>query len=317
MPEKSTTEIFIEKAISKHGNKYDYSTINYLNNRTKIEIVCPLHGSFTQTPHDHLKPRGCPSCGGKKKQNTEIFIKRAHDIHGEKYDYTLSEYVDMKTPVIIICKEHGRFEQIPDSHLRGNGCGRCNIRQTESKEYFVKRAQEVHGDIYDYSKTVYINSNTKVSIGCRKHGEFIQHIKHHYAGQGCPQCFNRQSKPELEVLALVMNMAPDLEIQTSISPAWMDGKRELDVYISSKNFAIEYNGDYWHSEKFGRDEAWHRRKSDEAKANGITLLHVWDSKWNSDYRDIYISIIEHFINGKTIDRIEQLIEENIWMGGAG
>jgi len=305
-------QYFLDRAREVHGDRYSYGNMNYVKNKEKINITCSKHGVFTQTPHDHLKGRGCPDCGGKKQSNTKEFIEKSKKVHGDLYDYSKTIYTKAIDTVEIICKRHGVFTQRGDSHLSGAGCQECSECEPLDVSHFITRAKEVHGNLYDYSNTVYVNSKTKVNIKCKEHGEFIQSVKGHYDGHGCPSCFHRQSKPELKLIALLMDKYPDVKIKCSLVPEWIEGKREIDIYIPSKNFAIEYNGDYWHSEKFGRDKEWHQRKSDEAKSVGVTLLHVWDSRWNSDYRDVYINIIDRAINGNIAD-VQNLIDENIWI----
>ena len=189
----SSIEEFINKAREVHGNKYDYSKINYMNSRTKVCIICPEHGEFWQTPNDHLNGRGCPKCAGKIKLNTSEFINRAREVHGDKYDYSKVEYVNANTKVCIICPKHGEFWQTPSGHLSGKGCPKCanELRQrtlSSTLEGFIKKAREVHGDKYDYSKVKYVNSHTKVCIICPEHGEFWQTPASHLSGKNCPKC---------------------------------------------------------------------------------------------------------------------------------
>ena len=117
-------DLFIEKSIIIHKNKYNYSLINYINNSTPIKIICPEHGVFEQSPHAHLNGSGCPKCVGFNK-TTEEFIKEAKLIHDNKYDYSLVEYKNATNKIKIICNKHGIFEQTPNKHLNGNGCKHC------------------------------------------------------------------------------------------------------------------------------------------------------------------------------------------------
>ena len=114
MSKKKTKEEFIKEATEKHGDKYDYSNVNYVNNRTKVCIICQEHGEFWQTPSKHLIGRGCHKCKGDKNREmetltTEIFIKKSREKHGDKYDYSKVDYVNGRTKVCIICPEHGEF----------------------------------------------------------------------------------------------------------------------------------------------------------------------------------------------------------------
>ena len=193
MPRKLTTEEFIEKAKKKHGNKYDYSKVEYISARKKVSIICIEHGEFKQTPDNHLRGKGCPTCSGNIKLTTEKFIEKAHVKHGNKYDYSNVEYINAKTKVIIRCIEHGEFKQTPSSHLNGNGCPTCaNIlnykKQSLTTEGFIEKAKKKHGNKYDYSNVKYINNHTKVIIRCIEHGEFKQTPGSHLSGCGCPTC---------------------------------------------------------------------------------------------------------------------------------
>lgn len=118
---------FVRQAKNVHGSeKYNYSKVNYINSYTKVIISCLTHGCFSVTPNSHLSGRGCPSCAGNKKLNTENFIEKAKATHDSKYDYSKVEYVNTVSKVIIVCHEHGDFEQKPNSHLNGNGCPSCS-----------------------------------------------------------------------------------------------------------------------------------------------------------------------------------------------
>jgi hypothetical protein len=119
---KHTNLSFIQKSIEKHGNKYDYSLVNYINNRTKVRIICPLHGEFEQNPYDHSTGIGCLKCSGKFKFTNEIFIKKSIEKHGNKYDYSLVEYINSVKKVKILCPIHGEFNQSPNCHMGGKGC---------------------------------------------------------------------------------------------------------------------------------------------------------------------------------------------------
>ena len=192
--ERLSLDSFINKAKKIHGNKYDYSKVEYINSQTKVCIICPKHGEFWQIPNDHLKGFGCSSCSGLKKHTKESFIEKAKEVHGDKYDYSKVEYINSKTKVCIICPKHGEFWQKPNSHISNKqGCIKCfeEKRGYEIKynlEIFIKKAKEVHGDKYDYSKVKYINSQTKVCIICPKHGEFWQTPREHLQGFNCQKC---------------------------------------------------------------------------------------------------------------------------------
>jgi len=190
---KHTSEDFIQKSLVIHGDKYDYSKVDYKKALSKVIIVCKLHGQFFLTPSCHLKGRGCRLCGTinslkKRTSNTQSFILKAREVHGEKYDYSKLDYKNNHTKVIIICKEHGEFEQIPSNHLAGSICHKCSGHYQPTTEEFILKAKEVHGERYNYSKVDYKNNHTKVNIICKKHDKFKQTPSCHLSGQGCPVC---------------------------------------------------------------------------------------------------------------------------------
>ena len=133
MVKKLTISDFVKRARDIHGNKYDYSKVEYINSKTKVCIICPEHGEFWQAPYSHLNGQGCPKCAGNIKLNTNEFINKAREVHGDKYDYSKVNYVDTHTKICIICPEHGEFWQTPADHLRGIGCPNCNSSKLESE----------------------------------------------------------------------------------------------------------------------------------------------------------------------------------------
>ena len=138
MPKIITTPMFIEKANQVHNNIYDYSKVEYINNKTKVCIICHKkdengieHGEFWQDPNHHIQSHcGCPKCALEasslnQRKNIEQFIKEANQIHNNKYDYSKVQYKNNYTKVTIICPKHGEFKQSPQNHLRGQQCPEC------------------------------------------------------------------------------------------------------------------------------------------------------------------------------------------------
>ena len=202
---KDNKKQFIEKAMAVHGDKYDYSEVNYIDSQTKVCIICPKHGEFWQMPYSHIGGQGCPKCYNEERKRGRIktleqFIGKAIAIHGDKYDYSKVEYTDCMTKVCIICPKHGEFWQTPSSHLQGKGCKKCGIEKTHSimsNEKFIEKARAVHGDKYDYSKTKYKSPFEYVTITCKKHGDFIQKASYHLSGNGCSKCGYEKVKENL------------------------------------------------------------------------------------------------------------------------
>ena len=192
---KRTLEEFIALANEVHSNKYTYIKAVYLHSKTKLTITCPIHGDWEQTPGNHLSGKGCSKCVGKHKLTTVEWIDNAKAVHGDKYDYSLVNYINARTKVKITCKEHGPFHMTPNAHLGHykQGCPTCGqMYQAETQRdtitSFIQKAISTHGNLYDYSKVNYIESSKAVTIICPVHGEFEQTPNSHIQGSGCQKC---------------------------------------------------------------------------------------------------------------------------------
>ena len=275
-----------------HGDKYNYSKFEYINNKTKSCIICPEHGEFFMTPDNHLHKHGCPKCKSEKTSknflsNSEEFIKKAREIHGDKYDYSKAEYINSRTKVCIICPIHGEFWQTPNSHLAGNGCLKCSGKFKPTKENFIEKAKQVHGDKYDYSKVEYIDSKTKVCIICPEHGEFWQTPDGHInQKQGCPICKESRLEKELSFLLKENN----INFIRQYRSKWL-GSQSLDFYLPDYNIAIECQGiqHYEPISFFGGKKAFEKQlfndklKKEKCFKNNVKLLlysNVNNSKTN-------------------------------------
>ena len=200
--------LFIDKAMIIHKNKYDYSKVIYINAKTKVEIICPIHGSFFQIPTNHIKGSGCSGCKQDKIQitkphNINEVLKKFQKTHGDKYDYSKVKYTNSQTKVEIICPLHGSFFQLPSKHAFGQGCYECGLIsnktiQTGTKksisskrltnEEFILRSTKIHNNKYEYSITNYQTLKDYVKIICKDHGVFHQIAGKHLLGRGCPNC---------------------------------------------------------------------------------------------------------------------------------
>ena len=307
MPKKITTEQFIKQAREIHGDKYNYSKVEYVNNTTSICIICPEHGEFWQHPNYHLQNHGCPKCGIKKikeskKYNTEEFIKKAREVHGDKYDYSKVQYIDSKTKVCIICPEHGEFWQVPAKHLNGRGCNKCAViykgfKKRKERDNFIKEAKQVHGDKYDYSKVEYVNNKIKVCIICPEHGEFWQIPSVHLNNKsGCPKC----NTSKLEVLTKKVLTKNNVEFEEQKTFDWLKykNKLKLDFYLPDYNIAIECQGEqHFKKFRFEKDDKKliqrvkrDNRKKELCEQNGIKIVYI---DWNE--KDIEEKIIKNLL----------------------
>ena len=305
--QKSNEEEFIQKAKLIHGDKYDYSKVIYTTAINKIIIICKEHGEFNQIANSHLSNHGCQKCANinnsnSKKLNTEIFIKKAKLIHGDKYDYSKVEYIQNDKEVIIICKKHGESYQTPIYHFNGYGCHKCSKeisikKMSSNTEEFIQKAKLKHDDKYDYSKVKYIKNSIKIIIICKKHGEFKQQPASHLAGNGCSRCSKQFSKPQIQWLELVSKLN-NIDIQHAMNEGEFTiptTRYKADGYCESTNTVYEFHGDYWHGNPniFGANdmnktcnithgELYEQTliKEQAIKDLGYNLVTMWEADWN-------------------------------------
>ena len=231
---------FIDKSKKIHGDKYDYSKSVYLGANEKIEIICPKHGSFFMRASAHYSQgQGCPICGreegAKNRRNTnEEFIERAKFIHKDKYDYSQTRYVNLTTPIDIICPEHGVFKQTPRDHLDGCGCKVCGNKSkgyVVDTESFIKVSSKKHQNKYNYSKVNFNGRNGEVTIICPKHGEFTMKAFLHYEkGQGCPQC-----SKEKVIAANTLQFGEVVDICNDVHDGYYKYIYDKDAYINTSS----------------------------------------------------------------------------------
>lgn len=280
---RKKTETFINKANYIQNNRYNYSKVKYINNKTKICIICPVHGEFWQTPKTHLKGGECPKCrviqqSQIRRKTREEFIETAKKIHNDKYDYSKVDYVNNSTNICIICPTHGEFYQTPSTHLNGHGCPKCAIEKVTAQHIlgikeFIRKGNIIHNNKYDYSNSVYEGNKQKIKIKCPIHGDFWQTPHDHLQGCGCPKCSIHFTKAETEITELLKEVYPQQHNKTILS-----GK-EIDIFISSLKLGIEYNGLVWHSEMFKKDKHYHIYKLNKCNEKGIRLIHIFEDEW--------------------------------------
>ena len=304
MSEKLMTD-FLAKAHRKYGPKFDYSEMVYVNSTTHISISCPMHGVFLQTPKSHLRGIGCPKCGREQRasqdrKTTTQFIREAKEIHGDKYDYSRINYTNSNTKIEIICPIHGVFHQKPTHHLDGHDCLLCgrktsNLKRTKHQKEILKEFHKAHGNRYDYSKVNYNGAFRKISIICKKHGEFTQTPDHHKRGIGCPRCIPRVSKVESAFLDYLQIPNHPNSRQRYI--------KEMDIHVDGikNNIIYEFLGDYYHGNPSvfnptTYNKICHRTHGElysrtferlqRLKDAGYTVKYIWENDWNKFWKGL-------------------------------
>ena len=251
-----TLQQFIEKSQEVHGDKYDYHRVVYRGQRIKVLITCPKHGDFLQAPYSHWRGTGCISCfDDKNKYSLRDFVKKANRLHNNKYTY--GNFIEPtnkigKRKIEIFCSIHGEFEKSLTAHLnQRQECPYCaEVKRQKSfekrrltTELFISRSITAHNNTYDYSKTKYTNARTRITINCRKHGEFYQYPIHHMNGGGCPLC--NLSKGEARINGILSNKNIKFKIQYSFDDCRSVKERLLkfDFFLPEFNTCVEYDGE--------------------------------------------------------------------------
>ena len=276
-----------------HGDKYDYSLVDYVNYNTKVKIICSKHGVFLKSPKMHLDGNGCNECYNFKRKylkeenkrflGKDGFIQKAKKVHGDKYDYSLVEYNNNRTYVSIICPIHGKFVQKALKHLQGHRCPKCYGTHLYSTEEFVEKAKKVHGDKYDYSLVDYKGALIKVKIICNNCKNIFEqrptgHINLYY---GCPVCCT-YSKGEEKIEKILMEKNINYIREYRIKECRNKLPLPFDFYIPEKRLMIEYQGiQHFKSIKHFKGDAGYniriindKIKENYCKNNNFLLLKI-------------------------------------------
>ena len=260
-PGKKDTAYFINRAIEKHGQKYDYTNTNYAGNSNELIVTCKLHGDFSIKANSHLNGRGCPKCSNNKKKTNDQFISEAIEVHGNLYDYSKVQYLSATKNIKILCFIHGEFEQSPSNHLSGKGCPKCGVEKSSlsNKKSCCLKYNNLEIVINDHLQNDGHSS-------CEQH-DLQQFVKDNYIGE------------------IICNDRKTI------------GPYEIDIYIPKLNLGIEMNGNFYHS--FNKPETpeeknKHYHKHRLCIKHGIKLLQFTDYEWNNK-RDIVKSMILHHL----------------------
>lgn len=189
-------------------NNFDFTEAVYVTASVKVQVSCRAHGPFLVTP-GRMKERIlsgksiCPKCNkhsaaAKLTMSNEDFLAKIRAVHGERYDLSQVSYSGAKGKVTVSCKEHGSFDILPGNLLNGVNCAKCELELQRQRavgarltqETFLSRAKAVHGDAYDYSEAIVVNSKTPVKVRCKTHNTVFYPTpgNHLNSGTGCPLC---------------------------------------------------------------------------------------------------------------------------------
>jgi len=238
-----------------------------------------------------------------KRLSTEEFINKVKIVHGDEYDYSKSVYINYRTEIIVICKNHGEFMPTPQNHLTGTGCPKCfreklKVINSLTLDQFIEKSIYIHQDNYDYSMVKYYNYLQPVIIICKIHGQFLQCPQHHLQGSGCDKCAQVISKKEIKWLDILGIPEQDRNINLKINSRLI----KTDAYDCITNTIYEFYGDFWHGnpQKYNLAdinsnnkktflELYENTISREIfiKNNGYNLITIWEYDFDRTYRVIY------------------------------
>lgn len=269
-----------------HDNKYKYIRNSFVNLKTKMKIICPIHGEFEQAPHSHLNGHGCEKCGIIKRSLTqtitnENFINKCVKVHDGYYDYTKTKYTGCYNDVDVVCPKHGLFTVSAYSHLQGHGCKKCATEKNALKllkplETFIEDAKKKHpNENSDYSQVRYLGAKVPIEIVCPNGHHYWQKPNKHLSGHSCPYCAKIVSSYEIELQEFLKSIG--ISFETSKRNI-LSNSQEIDILIPHNNVAIEFDGLYWHSTD-KRAKLYHLNKTNECKNKGINLIHIFEDEW--------------------------------------
>lgn len=310
---RKTTDEFIAEAKTVHGDRYDYNKVVYDNAMKKVEIVCREHGSFWQVAISHLRGRGCFHCKGTKRKQVDEVVAALKVVHGDRYDYSKVQWINNKTPIVLVCKKHGEFKAYFGDlvYKQQIGCPSCGRKVAAKKcalttQQFVAKARSLHGDKYDYSKVVYENTWKKVKIICPVHGEFLQapncHTNKTYP-QGCPTCSD--SRGEKAVAEILTELKLSFKREAKFSSCRNRRVLPFDFLVKvgdKKGVLIEYHGEHHY-----KPVRWHSSMPDDKMQSIFDTVVKRDcikSEW-AKTRDIPLLVIPYW----RYDEMRKLIED--------
>lgn len=299
---RSSLEEFIKKSKELHNNLYDYSLVEYVNNHTKVKLLCKHHGEFLVKPNHHIQSNvGCRLCANinriqPRRKTLQSYIDDANKVHNNFYDYSLiKEYKSGKDILKIICKNHGEFSQKAENHTNSKqGCPKCGFIKLANSlkklpEDFITECKSIHRNTYDYSETLYSKAHNKIDLICRIHGKFSIVANVHLCGFGCPKCSKKISKPSNDWLSSlnIPEIIPEYQI-----PEYK--KMRVDGYDVKTNTVYQFHGTFWHGDLriYDKDdiqpvikktygELYEKTKINEEKIKnwGYNLVVMWEYDW--------------------------------------
>ena len=300
----SNIEEFKNYCNEVHNYKYDYSKVEYVNNRTHVLVGCSAHNlEWLVSPHSHMKGAGCRECANesiskKLMRSFDDYLTLFKNAHGDIFDFSKSDYKGSKDPILVICENGHEWWVAPQKLANGAKCSYC-LGRHKTREEFIEQSNIENNFRYTYENVVYVNNHTKVSVTCPLHGDFlVTPMNHMKKGQprGCPVCSS--SRGELAVQKVLQDMNLNFTPQFWFADCRNINPLPFDFAVLDDDktviFLLEFNGEQHFSEVcFGgisRERAEENLKNvqfrdkikkDYCQKNGIPLLCIHYSYINN------------------------------------
>jgi len=296
---KFTNDSFLEKASKKHNlNDYDWTDfdVNKRDENGKVEFCCKKHGKYWDWPSNFIQGHGCHTCHGREKNDEEV-REELSKLHPE-LDFSQTKYSERgkNQKIKVICPKHGVQYISYYNLINGQGCYYCGrektaIKKTITNEEFIKRAKNIFGDEYTYEHldTYNRDEDGKVTITCKKHGDFKTLPTNFFKGVGCPIC--SESSLEREMRTFLEENNINYEYQCSKKRfKWLE-KQKLDFYLPDYNVAIECQGGQHFKpvDKFDGENGFAKTilldltKKVKCRKNNLPLFYYSNEKYDFPY----------------------------------
>lgn len=287
MPLLNDTKGIIERFKDRHGDRYDYSLVEYKGSDCYVDIICKVHGVFSQRADQHAKGNNCPKCSKRHKPTNTEFIDQCKNKHGDKFKYKKTMYKNTRTCITVTCNSHGDFLVKPQAHLdsKHGGCPDCNPNKKLNLEEFIHKSRLVHGDYYDYSKVKFINVRGKVVIKCPVHGEFTKIVDHHLHGSGCQICGKEAGRQKMSMGLSEFIRLSNIQHDNKYDYSQVDYKNGYSkVKIICPNHGEFWQRPHGHLQARGCKECGEESKFNFKRKAYISLC----DKSNNGYSNLYL-----------------------------
>lgn len=283
---------WLSKFKAVHGDTYVYSGVSYRESSAVVEYFCEHHGDIEQNAQAHLRGLGCPKCskgsaGARRRTTESAWFTKFRAAHGDSYAYLQIQYPPAGSGEALVtytCPQHGQVQQSARNHANGHGCPHCGAASSASArtlglDEWTPRFKEAHAERYEYLEMLRDKGKpAQVLYRCPSHGHTMQVAADHAAGHGCQACGpagtfgNRYTREIAEYME-------SLGLETRSEHSFPGSRKRWDVVVPEARLAIEFDGIYFHSEKFSSNRGYMKGKADEAASNGFRQINIWEDEW--------------------------------------